>query len=430
MGYPVRYRSAGPQRAPAAAPRPRPAGNVVRFPRPKWQGAGRFGPPRSLPGRPNFGLRPRFIPRPAPPRVPLAGAVGRGLLIGVALDLLWWGANSDFDQPLKAAPVLGSGWQRVCGPFPYPGPPYLYQRHWRFTGPEAPTCLAPLGNQAIGVDLDGAPTVNSSGLFIYYGPNSIPRYYLYEQWTYPGGNGNAALRNPAYRVNAASDAANARPTDAVPVTQPKPMWATPLYPPAPYPEQASRAYGIYPPERPITPTVVVAMPHPTLSPGVRAVLVSQPTVRDRPPGPREKERKLEYKSKAGLALVSAFRAIQAFGQANAFADAMWRALPRQYRTARARWWQKYIDVYAHLEHVDPLQAAYNAAGWAINRAAYGYFFDRVTRQLQHVAGVNTGWRIYRGLQQSGDLLNTDLAALRRQLWWKSKSQRKKTRRFK
>lgn len=354
------------------------------------------------------------------------------MLIGVAADLLWWAANSDYDAPLKQAPVLGGGWQRVCGPFPFPGPPYLYQRHWRFNGPESVSCLAPLGNQAIGVNIDGPPNASSSSMYLYYGPNSIPRYYLYEQWNYPGGNGNAALRNPAYRVNAklgVNAAANARPTDAVPNPTPAPMWATPLYPPAPYPEQASRAYGIYPPPAAITPTVIVAMPHPTLSPGIRGVLVSQPTVRDRPPGPREKERKLEYKSKAGRALVAGFRAIQTFGQTNAFADAMWRALPRAYRTERARWWQKYIDVYNHLEHVDIGQAAVNAAGWAVQRRLYGMFFDRVTQQLVNTAGVNTGWRIYRGLAQTNDVLRTDMTALRRQLWWKSKSQRTKRGRF-
>lgn len=400
MGYPVRYRNNSPQTSIPSRPRggSGPRGQVVAFPNPR-PGSGRFGPPRTLPGRASFGQRPAYIP----PRSPLGGGVLRpgafGAASGLAAGLLWWALNEDFGWAGPAAPVnpAALGWMRVCGPAPYPGPPYLHQRHWNWFAPVVSTPRCELGGQAVD-NVDGSPVAGDSTLFYYWGPNDSNRYYVSEQWIQPSGfPDHPGLRSPlnsGLAVLGPGAWSIARPTDWVPDPIPSPMPAAPFFPPlppsGPPPQGPVRGYTA---EAGIRIGRVESVAD---AQGNTLAVVDLNNPPDRRPPPRERERKIELGSRIGRAAITGFRALQTWGQINGAVDALWRAIPARYRPkGRRTWWQKYMDVYENFEHIDLAKAAANAAAFAASIRAWGFVYDNATRALTTMGGPNVGRAIAR-----------------------------------
>lgn len=394
MGYPAHYRNTSPQTGFRPRGRSLGPGRVIPFPKPYRSPRLPFGPPTPLPGRSGFGLRPRFRPtipgtglRPSP-------AFGIGAALGAGL---WWALNEDFNWATSPRPYM-PGWEHVCGPYDYPGPPYLHQSHWAWLGPPSLACNVPIGGQALIVDT--APAPGDDLLYFAWGPNNVNRYYAYDQYTRPAGSGapDAALRPhmmPAPALLGPGAAYVADPNTWVPNPIAPPIPLSPYFPPEPpYPEGPSRGYLAPDPGRFTLGRVeTVSDVH------GRNLTVSTPAVRprDRQPEPRERERKAELGSALGRAVITSFKALQTWGQINGAVDALWRAIPKRLRTPNASWWQKYADVYEHFDEIDLAAAAGNAAAYAAQVRAFGAAYDRQQRFLSMVAGENGGWSIARGL---------------------------------
>lgn len=397
MGYPVRYRDTGPQTVSPSVPRPRPgSGSVVRFPRPYRSPRLPFGPPTALPARASFGMRPRFVP----PRLPVTppSGVGRAAGVGAALGaILWWALNEDFNWATQAQPYI-PGWEHVCGPFPWPGPPYLHQTHWTWIPTAITGCIAPLGGQALVVDV--APAPGDDTLLWSFGPNQNGRYYVYDHYVRPDGGPDPALRPhyvpvPAIRGPGVGLAAN--PADFVAHPIAPPIWASPWFPPEPpYPQGPSRGYVAGPLN--YTRGSYDAV---TNSEGLSLVVnAPQQRPRDRRPEPREKERKLELGSRAGRLMITSFKALQTWGQINGAVDALWRAIPKRFRSERASWWKKYEEVFTHFDKIDLGQAAVNAAVYAAQIRAFGAAYAAQNRAMRRMFGERGGWQMDRSLNNA------------------------------
>lgn len=396
MGYPLRYRDVGPQTVSRPLPRSPGSGSVVRFPRPYRSPRLPFGPPTAIPGRPNFGLRPPYRPAPFRPSIP--GGYGRALGTGTALGIaLWWALNNDWNwatNPLPSVP----GWQHVCGPFPWPGPPYLQNTHWTWLPTAITGCIAPLGGQALIVDV--APAPGDDTLLLSYGPNQNGRYYVYDHYVRPAGGADPALA-PQYRpmpvIRGPGAGLAGLPTDFVPNPMAPPIGLSPWFPPEPpYPQGPSRGYVA--PGGPYNSTGAIDLVQNAQGQSL-SVRTSQQREPDRRPPPRERERKLESQSRAGRLLIGTWKAMQTWGQINGAVNALWHALPKSARTANARWWQKYDDVYRHFDEIDLEQAALNSAAYAASIRAFGAAYSAQNRFLRAHAGENMGWRIDRGLNR-------------------------------
>ena len=170
MGYPARWRNS-PQHFPSR-PAPRTPGQVLRFPIRRPFAGGRFGPSTRIPGRANFGLRPPVQTglRP-PPRVPGAGRVFTWLAAGAAAWSTWQWLSGQ--SPTWTGPVFNpaSGWTHVCGPSPWPGPPYRYARqaYGLVAGPSLSLQCGSGGQSVAG--FSSPPLGSDSTVYIAWGPN-------------------------------------------------------------------------------------------------------------------------------------------------------------------------------------------------------------------------------------------------------------------
>jgi len=399
MGYPARYRNPGPQTGfrPSRG-LPRGSATIIPFPRGYRSPRLPLGPPTRLPGRPNFGLRPPFRPAAIPrPSFRPSPAFGVSAALGA---LLWWGMNENFNWAGQPMPYL-PGWEHVCGPFPWPGPPYLHQRHWEWFGPPSLACNVPLGGQAGFADLPPSPTDDL--LYFGWGPNNVSRYYAYDQYTRPAGSSapDAGLRphftpSPGLYGPGANLALSPNAWNPNPV--PPPIRVSPYFPPEPpYPQGPSRGYT--PGDSGFTRGRVQTVSDAYGNNFSIATPAQRP--RDRRPEPKEKERKAELGSAVGRAIITGFRALQTWGQINGAVDSLWRALPARYRTPGASWWQKYEDVYRNFDKINLGEAAANAAVYAARIRAFGYAHDRIQRHLDNVVGPNLGRSITRGFTNMG-----------------------------
>lgn len=85
-----------------------------------------------------------------------------------------------------------------------------------------------------------------------------------------------------------------------------------------------------------------------------------------PPGPGVRERKVRV---SGTATV--LRGLNAVTESLDFIEALWWALPQQYRTPYARPHQKVIDLYNHIEHINVREAVTNAMVMQFQDMAFG-----------------------------------------------------------
>jgi len=399
MGYPARYRNPGPQTGfrPSRG-LPRSSATIIPFPGRYRSPRLPLGPPTRLPGRANFGLRPKFRPPSLRPTFRPSPAFGVSSALGA---ILWWGLNQDFNWAGQPMPYL-PGWEHVCGPFPWPGPPYLHQRHWEWFGVPSLACNVPLGGQAGFADLP--PTPSSDLLYFGWGPNDLNRYYAYDQYTRPAGSSapDAGLRphfNPAPGLIGPGANLAMHPNAWNPNPIPPPIRVSPFFPPEPpYPQGPSRGYTLGSgPSNTRGRVQTISDVH------GNSFTIAHPSAppRDRRPPPREKERKAELGSALGRAIITGFKALQTWGQINGAVDSLWRALPARSRTPGASWWQKYVDVYDHFDEIDLGKAAANAAVYAARIRAFGYAFDRTQRHLDNVLGPNGSRSITRGFSNMG-----------------------------
>lgn len=404
MGYPATYRNPRPSTGFPSTPRPRPRGQVVRFPIRRPFARGRFGPPTALPGRPGFGLRP---PAPVPmapgrspvvlPGLPLgrfAGLMAAGLY---AYDL--YRSWNDGQSGNLIDPSPANGWAHICGPIAWPGPPYL-KSIIRVHG--AGILTTPRCGLGLQVAIPNAPYGTARNVVDYYQHGTLQnRGYVMNQWSRSPADGVAPPLRVHYptqdiRVNVGTltDAFGLRP----PLQNSGPLLPMPpsfgrLFNAPGWPEGPRRGYTH--PDNDGSPYDVN---FPVTQDGTRLHVVTVSRPRDREPDVRERERKAEAASRIGRMAISGFRGLQTWASVNGAIDALWNAIPRSYRPrGRRSWWQKYQDVYENFDRIDLAAAARNSVLFAAQQRAYGAFFGAITNGLVQAAGPNTGWGIYRGL---------------------------------
>lgn len=310
------------------------------------------------------------------------------LLAGLILDAYWAGVRPGEGQNTMPLPDL-TGWQLTCGPFPHPGPPYLYGVYWQTFNVYSPTCNVPQANQSIaGTGRDNVPA-GARTLYMYYGPRTLPRYYAYQQYS----------RNPAAGVIVAP---RVRPViPAVTVARPGLLPAPPLAPvilvpgpitplPAipslgPLPEENTRGYQ----------TGAIPTTDPEDRPYSDRDLRFVYTGPDARPSPIDPERKVPVNSRAGIALTQAFKLLSLYGTSEAFISALWRALPAWARTPHARNGQKLQDLAAAWDSISIGDAFANSLGTALQTLTAGAMFGAATDALTRAFGQGPGFGLYR-----------------------------------
>lgn len=415
MGYPLAYRRPRPSN-PSPAPRPRRPGvggnNVIPFPGPRRPlPRGTFGPPGALPGRANFGQwRPTPLPVPSParpfqfPRIParrLFWALGLGL---TAWD--YWDAYNNGQLGPLIDPGL-YGFNHICGPNGWPGPPYLPQIKRVFTNSPLTTPVCGTGLQATGTSpptSDIYPVPNTRRVVDYWVHDTLlNRGFVNEQWSRP--TAMQAIPNrynipiQPYRL---MPTANARLGGWNPLLNIVDVVPTPVALSSsfngepPFPEGPERGYAIPTGPNNFRGNQLNGFTDPYTGVRLRVSVASNP--RDQRPEDREKERKNEAGSRLGRMAISGFRGLQTWGSINGAIDALWRAIPRSSRPAGKRsWWQKYQDVYEHFDEIDLATAALNSTLFAAQQRFYASLFNS-SRYLQRAgADVNAAFGIQRGL---------------------------------
>lgn len=431
MGYPARWRNS-PQGSPST-PSPRPSGEVIRFPIRRPFSNGRFGPATRVPGRVNFGLRPPFSEgiRP-PPRVPGAGRVVTWIAVGAA-------ALATFDAvtggtPSWIGPVFNpaSGWSTVCGPTPWPGPPYRFARqaYGLAAGPSFSIQCGSGGQSVAGFNTP--PLATDATVFIAWGPNEgllpLIRVYWSEKYTRsnsnPDGLYNVQYMQPLRPVIAYTGYGplTYRPTDPIAEVAPVPLWVTPWLPPSEFPETTQRgdAAGEQGPR--------IRAPDDVVRPDTRnQVSISPYAPPQEPPRPRERERKME--TALGRAIVTGFRVMSTIGSVNGAVDAFWRAIPRSQRsTGRVGWRRKYEELWHNWDKIELDEAFVNSFNFWIRYKIAGAFYGRAFKASQSVFGEIGGVAFYRALATFVDQVEHDQIERRRAQWARQRRERSRKRR--
>lgn len=409
MSYPASYRRrvAGPQQARGSFWRNE--SGFLRFP----DGRGTWQHPTGDPVAP---ARPLIRPPPPEPLIPPDPAtrpqqdipwwergraqrrntfhlpIGRtlgyvGLALGVA-EMLWPG--DQWRYPHVPPPA---GWSHVCGPTPWPGPPYAQATRTLFAAGICTTPGCGVGLQSI-AGFTYLPAANSRCMRTYWGPNvallPAERYFLSDQYTV-----NPALNNVQvmahYPTQVSSRVSLYLPPGLHVEVMPMPLslWEIPATQSDPRVGVTERVDGASE-TRTATATLTQAQPAPR-------GLSFQPNYPEVRPPPRTREQKIN------AAAGAAFRFLGAIGTWHSFVNALWRSLPPKYSHKRRSFAGKLQDIYQHWDEVDLDRAArvlfqywvmYKAAGWAYG-SAYNY--------LVRVYGPREGPEIYRSLVRAGML---------------------------
>lgn len=415
MGYPVSYRSSGPQgRSVTLAKPPVPrSGNLLRFPGAQPAELN-FGPATRMPGRANFGIRQPELPGVELPRVgpgfprfrlPSAGFLFAALFVA---DQLWtaWDNYQAYGAAGNAVRPVGGSGDFHCGPFFNTAGYYPQVSYWSLAGANH-TCFADTGLQA---DSPSYYTQVPPPLTVYQvvGPHiafaqaGVNRYYIQEQWAYDTTyNGTYAYAIPQwspYVYVPGLFPPNGPPLAPV-VVVPAPLYVSPLLPKQPaFPYGPSRGndldamfgYNFDSPDR-------RASTRNTLN--VDAVSPPQ----QRPPKD-DPEIKLSGTSKVGRALVGGLKLASTYGATRGAVSAFWRALPSSYRTAG-----KFVslphmlaDLARYARFIDLKQAAINTAKYWLMYKAAGAAYGAYLHALQDTYGGNTGAVYYRALATAID----------------------------
>lgn len=306
------------------------------------------------------------------------GLPGRGLgwfaLVPLGIGIAEWLAN-----PNGRMMPTPNGWSNVCGPFG-PHPAYPQVVHWRWSGPTgAPTCFAPLAGQPVGPAVrDKAPAAGQNELLYYYGPTPVllpvERFYLYHQmWDALSGvpslyqQRNIGTGREPVLYPSGADAPQIAPL-ANPMPVPIPVKYTPSIRPSPYPEAPERGDDRGPQRGGQASGQVFGRATPVVdwdAPGRNTLTVTNPsnTPRDRPPRPREKEKKLNGSKKAAQVMYWGAKAASAYGDLHGYVNALYYALPRSLRGRRGNVGNRMEVIYRNFDDIDWRQAAINVVVW-------------------------------------------------------------------
>lgn len=365
MGYPISWRPRPSTGRATAAVLPRGFVPTVTLPR--------FQPPRFTPGR--------HFP----------GLLLAGLIIDAGMsraDYLLKGGDAGLK---RVADFDMTGWTLVCGPVPPPiNHSYPLVNTWSLALPAGwPTPgVCGTGNQAL-VGTYEQPAGARARYLWWTRVNIAERYGVAAQWgRNPGAALAPAIVNPVVEVPAVN-AGVLGLTPATPVApainRPLPLVLTPGVVVPGLPEGPYRGY--FPP----------ALPFPASADRlysdrvVRARYIG-PDVR---PAPWDPEQKVPVGSRAGQALISAFRLLSLYGTSEAFIAALWRALPGWARTPHARNGQKLMDLAANWDEISLGDAFANSLFAAVRVGLAGQMFGAATRTLTDTFGTAAGFGLYR-----------------------------------
>lgn len=385
MPYPVAYRRAA--QGTQTASRPRPAGQVLEFPTDRTRPSGRFRPVR-LPGRPHFGLRPRWTP--TAPRTPSGGALGRvGALVGAAGFAAWLWAQQRPEGPLgipDRGQMLAQGWteQFYCNPW-NSGP---------WSGGNVLTCTPIFANPP---PHDGNPLIDVRFWWDYGIPHPVlnlrsMEYRARYSWNAGAAHPHALQPRPLYY--GANNAPNWSPDTFTPPFPLVPWRALPYQPVWGGPEADARAN---------------AAPDPAMARdwgyGVDARSDGSTSTRvnnrsdavRRPPGPREKEKKVPASTAARVAFAG-LRAIAAYSEANDFVEVLWRAIPRRYRTRGANNAERWEDVWNNWERIELGEALFGYLANEVQDQAIGRAMGRAREGARRLTGGHDLWSYYQTME--------------------------------
>lgn len=431
MGYPARWRNS-PQGSPAPAA-PRPSGEVLRFPIRRPFSNGRFGPATQIPGRASFGLRPPISEgiRP-PPRVPGAGRVLTWIAVGIGLAETFNALTGGVPSWVGPSFDPSAGWSTVCGPAPWPGPPYRFARqaYGLAAGPSFSIQCGAGGQSVAGFNSPPNPT--DATVFIAWGPNEglLPLVRVYWSEKYTRSTSTPGLTNVQWlqpiegQVIAYTGYGplTYRPTDPIAEIAPIPVWVTPWLPPSDFPQSTERgdAAGVQGPR--------LRAPDDVVRTDTRnQVAISPYAPPQEPPRPRERERKTT--GLVGRAIVVGFRVMSTVGSVNSAVDAFWRAIPRQYRsTGRQGWRRKYEELWHNWNRIELDDAFANAFNFWVKYKLAGMFYGRAFKATQSAFGERTGAYLYRALASAVDAGEHELIERRRAQWARSRRERARKRR--
>lgn len=111
-----------------------------------------------------------------------------------------------------------------------------------------------------------------------------------------------------------------------------------------------------------------------------------------PVKPREKEAKTPGSGRAGSIAYAGFRALGAVSEANDFAEALWGALPRRFRTRGANAVDRWRDLWRHWRHVDVARALANLAYNEVEDRLIGAGLGAARRASVNLSGGHSLWR--------------------------------------
>lgn len=395
MGYPLRYRNHSPQpvvRAPQRGP-----AQILRFPHRFRRGT--FGPSTRLAGRTSFGLwrRQGLALAETAPALELGGSGA----LRLASRLAPWLAAAEIAFVLynmlegaakgiaTEAALSAFGYSKVqdCG-IGYNG---------MYTAAQ-PSC------GALQVDLDNMHLLSArpSNIYLWYDPHNpvLPNNHRvclpsqhWQRAVSPGQDMRALqplfMPSPALTI---AGQTYARPLEEAVVVS-VPLGVVPALLPSDLPYGSERGDENGPANFWARPEAeVFANPS-----GGNSVSVVRSTTSERPPGPRERERKLSSNSAAGRVVITAFRMFSTLGSVNSAVDAFWRAIPGNSQRGRVGILTKYRELWLNWRDIELNDAFANAFAFWVRYKLAGMFYGRAFRALQNRFGANTGAWLYRAL---------------------------------
>lgn len=314
------------------------------------------------------------------------GLIGLGLTIYDQVTGYW--PSGQFRNALTVAP--GAGWNHICGPTPWPGPPYANALKSFYRNSVGTTPFCGLGGQIF--NLPVIPSTTTRAIFNVWGPNlplkqmGLLRWYVAEQWNKPLPAQAFPKALTQFPRTLPQELVTRAPPgvfyNVVPSSHPFALLrSNPRQQVAGNPYQSVAASP--------SARVVVRV---AVEPGGLSYRPSYPDVR---PPPRERERKTSGK------LGVAFKVLSQIGSWNSVVSAFWYALPRSARGDSRLIHNKLRDLYQHYDEIDLRRAVENALRYWLGYKAAGYAYGRSYQALVKRFGVNEGTRIYRGLASLG-----------------------------